>query len=159
MAYVYVFQSGDEDLFKIGKTKRDVADRGRQLATGNPRRLVLFDSIETEDASRCETYLHGKLSSRRVAGQAREFFQLTPFEMADAIKDAREYIAEDLPKQRIAEELALSDVEGGILLPDELHRHHHRELLRHREARYCIEVEITRHETALKLAQPLHAAI
>ena len=34
MAYVYIFRSGSENLFKIGRTDGDVEARIRQLATG-----------------------------------------------------------------------------------------------------------------------------
>ena len=47
MACVYILRSGNENLFKIGKSG-DVEDRVRGLTTGNPR-LVVFDKIETED--------------------------------------------------------------------------------------------------------------
>src|SRR5262249_31174526 len=72
--YVYVLRSGDEDLFKIGRT-RDINSRRLTLSTGNPHPLTLFAVIETEHASWCETYLHSVLRSRRVAG---EFFAVSP---------------------------------------------------------------------------------
>jgi Meiotically Up-regulated Gene 113 (MUG113) protein len=65
MAYVYILRSGSENLFKIGRTDRDVDARIRQLATGNPHRLTKFDCIETEHDSLCETYLHRILRSRK----------------------------------------------------------------------------------------------
>ena len=46
MAFVYVLRSGDEPLFKIGRTRGGLEARIRQLATGNPHRLTLFDHIE-----------------------------------------------------------------------------------------------------------------
>jgi hypothetical protein len=66
MAYVYIFRSGDENLFKIGKSV-DVEDRIRGLATGNPR-LAVFDKIETEDQDEWETCLHKRLRSSDFVG-------------------------------------------------------------------------------------------
>ena len=81
MAYVYIFRSGNENLFKIGKSV-DVEDRIRGLATGNPR-LAVFDKIETDDEDEWETYLHKRLRSKRSRGSsAQEFFEIT----AEALK-------------------------------------------------------------------------
>lgn len=65
MAFVYILRSGNEDLFKIGRTRGELAARIKNLSTGNPHALTLFDSIETDDDAACETYLHGRLQSRR----------------------------------------------------------------------------------------------
>ena len=43
MAFVYILQSGDENYFKIGRTKDDVEKRRKALSTGNPKELKLFD--------------------------------------------------------------------------------------------------------------------
>src|SRR5712691_1199534 len=72
MAYVYILRSGDENLFKIGRTDGDVEARIRQLATGNPYRLTKFDVIDTEHDSLCETYLHRMLRSKRSLPAERE---------------------------------------------------------------------------------------
>lgn len=37
MAYIYVFQSGQENLYKIGRTRGDVEKRRKDLSTGNRR--------------------------------------------------------------------------------------------------------------------------
>src|SRR2546428_3158194 len=86
MACVYILRSGNENLFKIGRTDGDVEARIRQLATGNPHRLTKFDLIETEHDSLCETYLHRMLRSKRsLASEAREFFRITPEDLMSVI--------------------------------------------------------------------------
>src|SRR5262245_1367117 len=118
MAYVYILRSGDENLFKIGRTDGDVDARIRQLATGNPYRLTKFDIIETEHDSLCETYLHRMLRSKRsLASEAREFFQITPDELTSIICDAREFLAEFIANQMEADRFAEEETDGLLLRP------------------------------------------
>lgn len=82
MAYVYVLRSGTENIFKIRRTKGDVGARILQLSTGNPHPLTRFDVIETEHDAQCESYLHRRLSMKRInSGPAQEFFAITPAEL------------------------------------------------------------------------------
>ncbi len=39
MANVYVFQSGVENLHKIGRTRRDVEKRHQDISAGNPHHI------------------------------------------------------------------------------------------------------------------------
>ncbi len=48
MAYVDVFQRGDENLFKIGCTRGDVEKRRNDPSTGNPYPLTTFRVIEPD---------------------------------------------------------------------------------------------------------------
>jgi Meiotically up-regulated gene 113 len=115
---VYVLRSGNSSLFKIGRT-RNLGRRMEQLASGNPDRLTLFDSIETDDAAACETYLHHRLRSRRSKdSDATEFFDLDPEELRDVIQDARAFLDDFIPKQREAERLANEESREEILLPE-----------------------------------------
>ena len=104
MAYVYFFRSGNENLFKIGKTARDdVEDRIRDLSTGNPHPLTVFDAIETEDEDECEKYLHKILRSKRSReSAAQEFFEVAPDVLKSVIQDAREFLSEFLATKRAA---------------------------------------------------------
>ena len=56
MAYVYVLRSGTENIFKIGRTTRDVDARIYQLSTGNPQPLTKYAVIETDYDTVCEKY-------------------------------------------------------------------------------------------------------
>ncbi len=118
MAYVYILRSGDENLFKIGRTDGDVEARIRQLATGNPYRLTTFDVIETEHDSLCETYLHRTLRSKRsLASEAREFFAITLAELMSLISEARDFLAEFVSNQAEADRLAEEETDGVLLKP------------------------------------------
>jgi hypothetical protein len=118
MAYVYILRSGDENLFKIGRTDGDVEARIRQLATGNPYRLTKFDVIATEHDSLCETYLHRMLRSKRsLASGAREFFEIAPEQLKSVIGEAREFLAEFITNQAEADRLAEEETDGVLLKP------------------------------------------
>ena len=118
MAYVYILRSGNENLFKSGRTDGDVEARIRQLATGNPYRLTKFDVIDTEHDSLCETYLHRMLRSKRsLASGAREFFEITPEALKSVICEAREFLAEFIANQMEADRLAEEETDGVLLKP------------------------------------------
>jgi len=58
MAHVYVLRHGNEDVFKIGRTKGPISKTIDQLSRGNPYRLTEFARIETDDDAACEAFLH-----------------------------------------------------------------------------------------------------
>jgi len=120
MAYVYILRSGTADLFKVGRTDRDVDARIRELATGNPHRLTKFDVIETEFDSVYETYLKRKLRSKKCLGtHAQEFFAITEEEMKSAISDAREFLQEFIITQEQAAHLAEQEPDSEVLTPSD----------------------------------------
>jgi hypothetical protein len=47
MVYVNVFQTGQENLCKIGRTRGDVEKRRQDLSTGNPHLFFIFRVIKT----------------------------------------------------------------------------------------------------------------
>ena len=110
MGYVYVFRHGDNDQFKIGRTA-NVEKRLKQLQTGSPKPLTVFDLIETADAKDGEAFLHRRLAHKCLIG---ENFALTPDEMREAMGQAREFL-EELPQQREVHDRLdeLSSVESG----------------------------------------------
>jgi hypothetical protein len=148
MAYVYVLRSGNEDLFKIGRT-RDLDSRLENLATGNPHRLSVFAVIETDDAAFCEAYLHRKLRSKRVA---REFFATTTIELEAAIREARAFLVEFVATRQETERLAQEESNGRLLTPGPVEWSIYRDLLetREKEDRYKYRRELL--ENKLKLA-------
>src|SRR5437868_10106143 len=113
MGYVYILRSGNEDLFKIGRTEGEVDFRVKQLSTGNPHALTRFDVIETDHDSLCETYLHRMLRSKRsVASDAREFFAITSEELVAVIREAREFLDEFVAKQKEADRFSEEESDG-----------------------------------------------
>ena len=116
-AYVYIYRSGDSNVFKIGRAT-DLERRLRTHATGNPEPLTRFDVIETERASKCETYLHHRLRSKRSRrGDGTEWFEVDPEELAPIIEDARHYAKEVLPRIEEAERLTEEPCDDRILPP------------------------------------------
>ena len=120
MAFVYVFQSGDGNYFKIGRTKDEIEKRRKALSTGNPKELKLFDHIETDHDSEVEKYLHKKLYKYYSAeGDAKEFYLVEPGILKEALDDAREYEVDFLPLKQEAKELAKEDSNGEYADPDD----------------------------------------
>src|SRR5215469_975464 len=120
VAFVYVFRSGDQDIFKIGHTRNEPNKRRKQLSTGNPHPLTIFDVIETESKQHvvCETFLKKILRSKKfIDGDADEFFCVDPSELKVAIRKTREFLEEFLPKQRAVAQLSRQSSDGRLLLP------------------------------------------
>ena len=90
---VYVFREGQSNVFKIGLTRSDDTEtRRRQLNGGSSQGLFLFDVVETDNESVCETFFHRLLSTRRVLrGGGKEFFEMDSEDhMRQAIERFRE---------------------------------------------------------------------
>jgi Meiotically Up-regulated Gene 113 (MUG113) protein len=148
MAHVYVLRSGNEDVFKIGRTRHDVDSRRRGLATGNPHPLTVFDVIETEHEALCETFLHRRLRSRRVSG---EFFAVVPEELEAAIRETRELLADLVTSKQEVKRLAQEESDGLVLKPGSAEWSIYENLLEVREAQdhYAFQRELL--ENKLKL--------
>ena len=153
MAYVYILRSGNEDLFKVGRTDGDVEARIRQLATGNPYRLTKFDVIETRHDSLCETYLHRMLRSKKsLASDAREFFAITPEALRSVICEAREFLAEFVAKQEEADRRAEEETDGVLLKPGDVEWSIYSSLLLAREEEDAYRYQRQLLESKLKIA-------
>lgn len=151
MGVVYIYRSGDGNVFKIGRAT-DLGKRIKTHATGNPEPLTEFAVIETQYASQCETYLHHRLRSRRsTRSDATEFFEVNPDELAALVEDARQYAAEVLPKVAEAERLAGEACEDRVLPASELALELYRQLLKVREEYDTLGFEKERLEVELKL--------
>ncbi len=119
MAFVYVFQSGDENLYKIGRTKSDVEKRRKDLSTGNPNPLKTYRVIETERDSLVENYLHKKFAGRLSRrSDAKEFYEIEQDELDRGLADTEEFMADYLPLLEEAEKLKGVDSNGRIIDPD-----------------------------------------
>lgn len=152
MGFVYIFRSGTENLFKIGRTV-DVKRRGRQLATGNPHPLTEFACIETEYASECEKYLHQRLRTKRSRrSEAKEFFEIDPSELEQLLRDADRHVGDHVPVVRDADRLAKLESDGTMMEPEAPEREKYLRLLEVREAEDGLAIERERLEAELKLA-------
>lgn len=113
VGYMYVFRHGDNDQFKIGLTA-NVEKRLKQLQTGSPKSLMVFDVIESVNAKDGEAFLHRHLAHKRLIG---ENFALTPEEMREAMRNARKFL-EELPQRREVQERL--DELGSVESSDEM---------------------------------------
>jgi len=154
MACVYIRRSGNENLFKIGRTANDdVEDRIRKLSTGNPHRLTEIDIIETEDELEWEQYLHKMLRSKRSCeSAAQEFFEVAPEVLKSVIREAREFLPEFLATRRAAERLADEKSEDRIATPGDEQQAIYKELLEIREQEDKCAYKRKHLENKLKLA-------
>ena len=129
MAYVYIFQSGSDNLFKIGRTKGDVEKRRKNLSTGNPHQLTAYRVIETEKDSLLENYLHRKFAGNiSKRSDATEFYEIPPAELDRGLQEAEAFMEEYLQLLEEAEELQKKDSNGKIIDPDDEAREIYREL-------------------------------
>ncbi|MGD1901707.1 MAG: GIY-YIG nuclease family protein [Geitlerinemataceae cyanobacterium] len=114
MAFVYIFQSGDGNFFKIGMTRKDPEKRRKELSTGNPHPISVFDLIETDEANAVENYLHKKFDLYRIrGGDATEYFEIEPDRLKSGLEEARAFLDEYINLKRDSEELAASEETTG----------------------------------------------
>lgn len=152
MGNVYILRSGNENLFKIGRTQGSPADRAKQLATGNPHPLSVFDAIETEFPNECEAYLHGRLRAKRSKrSDAREFFEIDPAELKEEISAAREFLQNDVPKFEQAKQLATEVSEERLIRPSAIELELYQRLLYVTADHKMLTLSKQRLETELKL--------
>jgi hypothetical protein len=152
MAYVYILRNGDEDVFKIGRTKSDLEKTIKQLSRGNPKPLTIYDSIVTDEEIAGETYLHRKLRSQKIVESGgREFFRISTTELGAAIQDAREYLADFIQTKRVADELCASDDDGSTVTPTEQDLDIYRSLCMVREEEDSIGAQRQFYESKLKM--------
>jgi hypothetical protein len=152
MGFVYIRRSGDTDLFKIGRTG-DVEQRGKQLATGNPERMTLFDTIESEYASECETYLKERLRLRRSRrSAATEIYEVDEVELRQAIEATRAFDREVLTNREVIEHLSHVESDDRLLPAGERELELYEKLLAARHAEDTAKRERERLEMKLKLA-------
>ena len=137
---VYIFRSGPENLFKIGRA-RHVETRRKHLSTGNPYPLAVYAVIETQYASECETYLHHRLRSKRSRrSEAHEFYEVDPPVLDDEIRGVRNFL-DFLPTRAVIQELAKEQSDDRILQPGPRELEDYRRLLKVREQIDALELE------------------
>jgi hypothetical protein len=152
MAYVYLLRSGTENIFKIGRTRGDVDARIQQLSTGNPYPLTKFEVIETEHDALCESYLHRRLSTKRItSGLAQEFFAITPAELSSILDEVRTYLDEWLPVVLEADKIAAEDSDGSVKTPGNEAQSIYQELLELEEQRTKLNARHGYLESRLKV--------
>lgn len=118
MAYIYAFQLGNDDMFKIGKTSNSLEKRRNQLQISCPQTLTLFRSLSfatSTESTAGETFIKQRYAARLVRPRG-ELFRFTPAEVVGALAAAQEYVERELPRER-ADEAAVAELEAET--PDE----------------------------------------
>ena len=112
----------DTGFCKIGIVReaegRFSGKRLKEHQTGNPRRLVLHETISSEIVETVETTLHGLHATRRFSG---EWFLLPPDARATVLLDAARLAREasaGIADLRRAAELRRLDASGDAVTPD-----------------------------------------
>ena len=72
--YLVCAEIGDERLYKIGYTKREVEKRVKELKTGNAADFYIVDSFKSKWGTKIEASLHRTYQHKKVNG---EWFDLT----------------------------------------------------------------------------------
>ena len=67
--YLICAEIGNEKLYKIGYTKRDIEKRIKELKTGNAADFYLVNSFESKWGTKIESILHRSLRSKKVSGE------------------------------------------------------------------------------------------
>lgn len=113
---VYCYQFGEEDCYKIGKTKLQPEERKRGFATGSPVDITLYRTVETDDPSAVETLIHRLLCERRAKG---EFFRVSRPELDKAVDEALAFVGELQPLLQRANDLRRTRPNETMLDPSD----------------------------------------
>jgi hypothetical protein len=130
MACVYIFRHGNENKFKIGRTKKSAKVRLKELQTGNPD-LTIYDVIETECDTAIENYLQRRLATKKIinGSSSDEFYAVSVGELQPIIAETNEYNREYLPMIEQAKDLGAEEPDGSIKAPGNAALAKHQELL------------------------------
>jgi predicted phage-related endonuclease len=128
MRCVYIFRHGNENKFKIGRTKKSAKVRLRELQTGNPD-LTNHDVIETEHDTAVEKYIHRRLATKKIinGSSSDEFYAVSVAELQPIIAEANDYNREYLPMIEQAKDVGTED-DGSIKEPGNAALAMHQEL-------------------------------
>lgn len=74
MGFVYLIRQASDNRFKIGSSLDGVESRLTALQTGNPKRLTIYGTIESDKYEELEDYLHRKFLFYKKCG---EWFAIT----------------------------------------------------------------------------------
>ena len=103
--------------YKIGFTENDVAERIRQLKTGNPFRITLVDAVKSEAAHFLERRMHARLAEFNTH---LEWFEFTdPALLDDQIRTTKQDAARLDRLARIVEQHRSQPSTSIIIEPDD----------------------------------------
>lgn len=117
MASVYCFQVGSSDCFKVGRTKNAPVGRMKNVSVGSPQKLTLYKAVETDSASRLESYIHKLLEPHRAPNG--EFFNVTKSQLDDALREAIQFVSTSQPLLEEAKKLQRKKPTANVLEPSD----------------------------------------
>lgn len=151
MGTAYVYSLGDTGIYKVGRTK-DLEKRQGAYETISTERLVLYAQIETSNETGIEKFMKDRLQSRRWLGsRGRELYEVGQAELDEVIAAAENWNSDVLPKMVEAAKLSKQRCDGRVLVPGDIERELHRELLRLRQIELTAAQEQERIQTELKI--------
>ena len=150
MEYVYCFQVGSEDCFKVGRTKNDPEERRYGISVGSPQKLTLYRTIETEDASRLEGYVHKALELNRT--ENGEFFRVEALELDNTIDRGLAFLCKTLPLSKQVEEFKKTKPTERMRDPSESDWIYHNELREAQKEMFLLTQRIEFLQSQLKVA-------
>tara|TARA_B100001093_G_C26672249_1_gene946704 strand:+ start:157 stop:762 length:606 start_codon:yes stop_codon:yes gene_type:complete len=148
MKEVYVYQVGNSECFKIGKTTTSGADRKKNVATGSPEKLTQVRSVPTNDHNTLEKYIHMLLDHYRAPNG--EFFYCDLDQIDNAIESGIQYVNVNLEK--VKEAASFKDIEPTEVMIDatESILEIHKKLFVAKQKEFFIKKEIENLEAELK---------
>lgn len=121
MGYLYAFQRGFKDSFKVGKTDRALRQRMGELQNGALEPLSVYGYIETPHSLEAERFMHRFLAASRA--DIGENFTCAALEIDRALAACTRYLHDELPAilrvQQLAKEFETADTTGRTLPADE----------------------------------------
>ena len=81
--YLICAEIGEEKLYKIGYTKREIEKRVNELKTGNAADFKIIDSFRSKWGTKIESLLHKNFKNSKING---EWFNLT-YEQVEQFRD------------------------------------------------------------------------
>lgn len=148
MKEVYVYQVGDTDCYKIGFTRTSGSERKKNVSTGSPEKLTQVRSVEAEEPTKLETYIHMFLDHKRAPNG--EFFYCTIEEVDTAIEKGEKYIKEDLKKMEEGDKFKDQKPNDVLIEPTGEILDIHGELRKAKQEEFFVKQRIQTMEAMLK---------
>jgi hypothetical protein len=150
MAYVYCFRVGSTNCFKVGRTINNPRERKKEVSIGSPRKLTLYRDVPTETPSKLEKYIHKLLEMKRA--ENGEFFNVTAFELDDAIEKALAFLDSALPLFDKAKGFRKTKPNDRMLEPSKSDRTIYRQLRESQKELFFLEQKILLLQSQLQIA-------
>lgn len=147
---VYFYRFGSDDCFKIGHTKQEPDKRKRGFATGSPKKLTLYKTIPFEKHIALEKYIHKLLDEKRA--ERGEYFNVSEFELDNAIETAIRFLSETLASCDEAKKLQRAKPADTVVDATNEMREIYRRLRGLLSERYLMERQIEFLKSKVKLA-------